>query len=298
MLIPTLGLRRGPVVQYVGPLGPFSRSRGGALSFAAESSCVGLSVFSWNRIGRRAVHAASMALVEPGRAWRRIATNAAVARRSAAVRTTRIETGWVVTVHAQDEDDCLRGAITLCPLSGARCVRGQRGWHATLARVPTVTSRVRPARAHRSELGDESTSDRPPHPTGTHSVSPDHLTLYSSTNSNSSMSDPIASTSAPPSPPSSSPFPSVQTSAPLVDSYTFHSVDHCAALSSDKGKAVAQRDAGLSWMLGVDEAGRGPVLGQSGGLSLQSWGAAAELGTRARRDASRLMGGEEAGVAG
>lgn len=82
------------------------------------------------------------------------------------------------------------------------------------------------------------------------------------------MSSPVASTSAPPSPALAparappSPFPSVQTSRPLVDSYTFHSVDHLASLSADKGKAVAERDAGLCWMLGVDEAGRGPVLGE------------------------------------
>ncbi|ORY78027.1 ribonuclease [Leucosporidium creatinivorum] len=55
-------------------------------------------------------------------------------------------------------------------------------------------------------------------------------------------------------------FPSVKTDAPLVDSYTFHSVDKEVAASA-KGKEVEQPAIEGDWMLGVDEAGRGPVLG-------------------------------------
>lgn len=56
-------------------------------------------------------------------------------------------------------------------------------------------------------------------------------------------------------------FPSVKTDAPLVDSYTFHSVDKKVAASA-KGKEVEQPVIEGEWMLGVDEAGRGPVLGE------------------------------------
>ena len=56
-------------------------------------------------------------------------------------------------------------------------------------------------------------------------------------------------------------FPSVQTEQPLVDSYTFHSVDKQSA--SGKGKEVLRAPVEGEWMLGVDEAGRGPVLGKS-----------------------------------
>lgn len=56
-------------------------------------------------------------------------------------------------------------------------------------------------------------------------------------------------------------FPSVKTNAPLVDSYTFHSVDK-EVTTSVKGKEVEQPVIEGEWMLGVDEAGRGPVLGE------------------------------------
>lgn len=57
-------------------------------------------------------------------------------------------------------------------------------------------------------------------------------------------------------------FPSVKVDAPLVDSYTFHSVDAESATESLKGKERAEVEG--EWMLGVDEAGRGPVLGEHG----------------------------------
>lgn len=71
--------------------------------------------------------------------------------------------------------------------------------------------------------------------------------------------------------------PSVQTDAPCVASYTYFSVDAPSASpasqgssSSAKGKQKAEEHAEEeapkarvegNWMLGVDEAGRGPVLG-------------------------------------
>ncbi|BGP42613.1 hypothetical protein JCM10449v2_006625 [Rhodotorula kratochvilovae] len=75
-------------------------------------------------------------------------------------------------------------------------------------------------------------------------------------------------------------FPSVRRGEPLTDSYTFHSVDaERAAATEGKGKARAEGQGGAGegegeddegslrrevegeWMLGVDEAGRGPALG-------------------------------------
>ncbi|KDE05667.1 hypothetical protein MVLG_04038 [Microbotryum lychnidis-dioicae p1A1 Lamole] len=59
-------------------------------------------------------------------------------------------------------------------------------------------------------------------------------------------------------------FPSVKRNDPdaLARSYTFHSVDliEVASSAKDKGKARKPAIEG-EWMLGVDEAGRGPVLG-------------------------------------
>ncbi|GAA5969937.1 hypothetical protein JCM21900_004452 [Sporobolomyces salmonicolor] len=72
------------------------------------------------------------------------------------------------------------------------------------------------------------------------------------------------------------PFPSVRLDDPLIDSYTFHSVDPgSGAFSSGsdsegkgKGRAIEEQDEQSKgdkvhgeWMLGVDEAGRGPALG-------------------------------------
>lgn len=61
-------------------------------------------------------------------------------------------------------------------------------------------------------------------------------------------------------------FPSVRRGQPLVDTYTYHSVDPVD--SQDKGKqredAITAEVAG-EWMLGVDEAGRGPALGKARG---------------------------------
>ena len=51
--------------------------------------------------------------------------------------------------------------------------------------------------------------------------------------------------------------------APLVESYSYHSVDAVKLHSEAEIKKIADRAQGVEWMLGVDEAGRGPVLGQS-----------------------------------
>ena len=61
---------------------------------------------------------------------------------------------------------------------------------------------------------------------------------------------------------SEAPLPSVR-SSPLIDSYTYHSVDPppSSADSSSKGKEREWPLVAGEWMLGVDEAGRGPVLG-------------------------------------
>ena len=67
-------------------------------------------------------------------------------------------------------------------------------------------------------------------------------------------------------------IPSVRRGVPLVDSYSYHSVD-AIEMQEGKGKKRARQDGeedaeskkrkeGLEWMLGVDEAGRGPVLGK------------------------------------
>lgn len=59
-------------------------------------------------------------------------------------------------------------------------------------------------------------------------------------------------------------FPSVRRGQALIDTYTYHSVDA-------EGKGKAREDGGETrdqvegeWMLGVDEAGRGPALGEYG----------------------------------
>ncbi|GAA5873631.1 hypothetical protein JCM3774_004996 [Rhodotorula dairenensis] len=64
-------------------------------------------------------------------------------------------------------------------------------------------------------------------------------------------------------------FPSVRRGIPLIDTYTFHSVDGAvtttaASIESDKGKGREMDTSAPvegEWMLGVDEAGRGPALG-------------------------------------
>lgn len=79
-------------------------------------------------------------------------------------------------------------------------------------------------------------------------------------------------------------FPTVRRGEALFDSYTYHSVDEertaagGTTVGEGKGKGRAQEDAegeqGAEevskvegeWMLGVDEAGRGPALGTSSKL--------------------------------
>ncbi|GAA5973134.1 hypothetical protein JCM11641_006285 [Rhodosporidiobolus odoratus] len=68
-------------------------------------------------------------------------------------------------------------------------------------------------------------------------------------------------------------FPSVRLDQPLIDSYTFHSVDLEGHKDKGKGRERAGGEDGMDedsegegrkegeWMLGVDEAGRGPALG-------------------------------------
>ncbi|KAK4047345.1 hypothetical protein OIO90_006204 [Microbotryomycetes sp. JL221] len=59
-------------------------------------------------------------------------------------------------------------------------------------------------------------------------------------------------------------FPSVKLDAPLVSSYTYHSTDdeHKRLDQDDSDKAAPKTNLiDGEWILGVDEAGRGPVLG-------------------------------------
>ncbi|KAJ8292492.1 Ribonuclease H2 subunit A [Rhodotorula toruloides] len=63
-------------------------------------------------------------------------------------------------------------------------------------------------------------------------------------------------------------FPSVRRNEPLIDSYTYHSVDaerkqagEQTGARKDANEAEEKRDVEGEWMLGVDEAGRGPALG-------------------------------------
>lgn len=65
-------------------------------------------------------------------------------------------------------------------------------------------------------------------------------------------------------------FPSVRRNEPLIDSYTYHSVDAereqaegQAGAGEDANEVEEKRDVEGEWMLGVDEAGRGPALGES-----------------------------------
>ena len=55
-------------------------------------------------------------------------------------------------------------------------------------------------------------------------------------------------------------FPTVRPGQALVDSYTFHS-DSIATSSSATEEEEKAGKEGEEWMLGVDEAGRGPALG-------------------------------------
>ena len=75
---------------------------------------------------------------------------------------------------------------------------------------------------------------------------------------------PLRSPSSDGPPPPKVHFPSVRRGQPLVDTYTFHSVD--AATGADVEGKGKEREADVpvvegEWMLGVDEAGRGPALG-------------------------------------
>lgn len=50
--------------------------------------------------------------------------------------------------------------------------------------------------------------------------------------------------------------------APLIESYSYHSVDAVKLHTEAEIQKNAERAQNVEWMLGVDEAGRGPVLGQ------------------------------------
>lgn len=62
-------------------------------------------------------------------------------------------------------------------------------------------------------------------------------------------------------------FPTVRPGEALVDSYTFHSSEPLATTSVEVEGAEKEEEG---WMLGVDEAGRGPALGQSFPLQRQA----------------------------
>lgn len=87
------------------------------------------------------------------------------------------------------------------------------------------------------------------------------------------------------------PPPSVRPGAPLIDSFTYHSVDPIVSpdASFDKGKGKEVDAVPGDWMLGVDEAGRGPVLGQSRPIS-----AARCVGSRVLSQVRRCMGSRSA----
>lgn len=76
----------------------------------------------------------------------------------------------------------------------------------------------------------------------------------------------VSSASEPSSP---APPPSVRIGEPLLASYTYSSTsqlpdeveDDGAEVKDEKGKQRAARED-EEWMMGIDEAGRGPVLGQ------------------------------------
>ncbi|GAA5934946.1 ribonuclease H2 catalytic subunit RNH201 [Sporobolomyces koalae] len=56
-------------------------------------------------------------------------------------------------------------------------------------------------------------------------------------------------------------FPSVRLNEALVDSYTFHSDSLDATVDESNAQEVQRGKEADEWMLGVDEAGRGPALG-------------------------------------